>query len=389
MGVRLVVILLTFYVMGFGDARGSFVGIAKEVFGITASQGALIPFCGAMAFGLFAVPAGMLATRRGKKFVMLLGLLITAAGHALPMLLLERYSHLVAAIFVIGAGMTCLLVSGNPMLREAAGPDRFARDLTFAQFIKSLGSITGPYLIAFLVILGWTWRELFPVFAVASLLAFVAMALVPMPETIQLAPATLGDMLRILRARTVRIKLLGIFLFVGTEMGMNTWVATHMWQTHGMGIEVDAIRYGQGLFWLAQGAGRILGAVVLNWMPARRFFLVCALAGLAGLTGLIFGQRTLAVASVALCGASFANVWPTLFSILLETRPHRATELAGLTVMANSGGAVMPWFMGLITDRWGVRWCFLVGVAAFVYLVVLGLAGQRPVNRSGEAAASG
>ena len=219
MKVRLLVILLTFYVMGFGDARGSFVGIAKEVFGISASQGALIPFCGAMAFGLLAVPAGLLATRRGKKFVMLLGLLITAAGHALPMLLLERYSHLVAAIFVIGAGMTCLLVAGNPMLREATGPDRFARDLTFAQFIKSLGSITGPYLIALIVTLGWTWRELFPVFAVAALVVFVALALVRVPETIQVEPATLGDMVRILRARTIQIKLLGIFLFVGTEMG--------------------------------------------------------------------------------------------------------------------------------------------------------------------------
>jgi fucose permease len=377
MMVRLLVILLTFYVMGFGDARGSFVGIAKEVFGITAAQGALIPVCGAAAFGLLAVPAGLLATRRGKRFLMLLGLLLTAAGHALPMLLLERYAHLVAAVFVIGAGMTCMLVAGNPMLREVTGPERFARDLTFAQFIKSLGSITGPYLIAFIVTLGWTWRELFPVFAVASLAAFAALALTPVPETLQVAPATLGDMWRILRARTVQLKILGIFLFVGTEMGMNTWVATHMWQTHGLGIEVDAIRYGQGLFWLAQGAGRLLGSLVLAWMPPRRFFLVCAVAGLAGLAGLILGQRALAIASVAVCGASFANIWPTLFAILLETRPHRATELAGLTVMANSGGAVMPWLMGLVMDRWGVRWCFLVGVAAFVYLVVLAAAPRR------------
>lgn len=384
MGVRLLVILLSFYVMGFGDVRGSFVGIAKEVFGITAAQGSLIPFCGAMAFGLFAVPAGLLATRMGKRHLMLLGLLITAAGHLLPMVLLERYSHLVAAVTVIGLGMTCLLVSGNPMLREAAGPERFARNLTFAQFIKSLGSITGPYLIALVVSLGYTWRELFPVFAVLSLAAFAAMALVRLPETIQVVPATLGDMGRILRARTVRMKILGIFLFVGTEMGMNTWVATHMWQTHGLGIEVDAIRYGQGLFWLAQGAGRLAGAVALSWISTRRFFLVCALAGLAGLGGLILGSRPVAVASVALCGASFANIWPSLFTLLLESRPHRATELAGLSVMANSGGAVMPWCMGLVTDRWGVRWCFLVGVAAFVYLIYLALANPRAPEPAGQ-----
>ena len=84
---------------------------------------------------------------------------------------------------------------------------------------------------------------------------------------------------------------------------------------------------------------------------------------------------------MALCGLSFANIWPTLFVILVETRPHRATEIAGLTVMANSGGAVVPWFMGLITDHSAVRWCFLVPVAAFVYLALLGLGGRRPAPR--------
>ncbi len=86
MAVRILIILSTFYVMGFGDVRGSFVGISKEVFGVTAAQASLIPFCGAVAFGLFAVPAGLLATRRGKKFLMLTGLLIAAAGHAAAVL---------------------------------------------------------------------------------------------------------------------------------------------------------------------------------------------------------------------------------------------------------------------------------------------------------------
>jgi len=41
MSVRLLLIWMTFFVMGFGDVRGSFVGISKEVFGITAAQGGL------------------------------------------------------------------------------------------------------------------------------------------------------------------------------------------------------------------------------------------------------------------------------------------------------------------------------------------------------------
>ncbi len=376
--VRILVLWLAFFVMGFGDMRGSFVGISKEVFGISAAQASLIPFCGALAFGLFALPAGILATRKGKKNLMMLGLVITALGHLLPCFLLQRFSHLLLAILVIGVGMTCLLVAGNPLLREVTEPARFARNLTFAQFIKSLGSIAGPYLIAFIVTLGYSWKGIFPVFVVIPLIALLAIAVVRIPETITVQPATLKAIFRILKARTIQLKVLGIFLFVGSEMGMNTLLATHMWETYGMSIQVDAIRYGQGLFWLSQGVGRMLGSVILNWMEPRRFFLCCALAGLAGLAGLIFGDRTVAVGSVALCGLSFSNIWPTLFAILLDTRPHLPSEIAGLAVMANFGGAILPLAMGGIADLCGVRWSFLVPVAAFLYLTVMAFAGLRP-----------
>ena len=377
MFIRVMVLWLAFFVMGFGDVRGSFVGIAKEVFGISSAQGGLSPFCGALAFGLFALPAGILATRKGKKFVMLLGLLITALGHLLPCFLLERYSHLLLALTVIGVGMTCLLVAGNPLLREVT-EGRYARNLTFAQFIKSLGSLAGPYLIAFIVTFGYSWKGIFPVFTLIPLVTLAVIALVAMPDTIKVQPATLKEIFRILKARTIQRKVLGIFLFVGSEMGMNTLLATHMWETYGMSIQVDAIRYGQGLFWISQGVGRMHGSVILNWMEPRRFFLGCALAGLCGLAGLIFGDRTVAVGAVALCGLSFSNIWPTLFALLLDSRPHLPSEIAGLAVMANIGGAVLPLAMGLVTDLFAVRWSFLIPMAAFLYLTAMGLASRRP-----------
>ena len=387
MFIHILVIWLAFFVMGFGDVRGSFVGISKEVFGISAAEGSLIPFCGALAFGLAALPAGLLAIRKGKKFLMMLGLFITALGHLLPCFLLQRFSHLLLAILIIGMGMTCLLVAGNPLLREVTEPSRFARNLTFAQFIKSLGSIAGPYLIATIVSLGFSWKGIFPVFALIPLLTLAALAAVRLPETFKDQPATLKGIFRILKARTVQVKILGIFLFVGSEMGMNTMLATHMWQTYGLSIEVDAIRYGQGLFWLSQGVGRLTGAFILNFLEPGRFFLCCALAGLAGLAGLIFGTRPLAIAAVALCGLSFSNIWPTLFAILLDSRPHLPSEIAGLAVMANFGGAVLPLAMGLVTDLSAVRWCFLVPVGAFLYLAVLAVLSQRPVP--GPAAGGG
>ena len=377
MGLRMVAIFMAFYVMGFGDVRGSFVGIAKETFGISAAQGSLIPSCGALAFGLFALPAGLLAARRGMKYVLQLGLLVTVAGHLLPWILLKNFNHLLASVFLVGVGMTCLLVAGNPLMQDVAGPHKFARDLTFAQFIKAVGSISGPYLIAFIVARGFSWKGIFPLFALVALATWGAVTLARIPEQVRVVPAALKDLWLLLKAATVRRKIVGIFLFVGSEMGMNTYLASHMWLTHGLAIEGDAIRFGQGLFWLSEGVGRLLGTLVLTWLDSRRFFLICALAGLLGLGGLILGSRMVAIASVALCGLTFSNIWPCLFTLTLESRPHRPAEIGGLTVMANVGGAIIPGCMGLLADQSALRWSFLVPVAAFLYLAGLALSLLR------------
>ena len=385
MWLRMLALWLTFYVMGFGDARGSLVGIARETFGISDSQGSLIPAAGALAFGLFALPAGLLATRTSKNQVLMLGLMLTAAGHALPVLFLRTFHHLLLAVFAIGCGMTCLLVAGNPLLREATGPERYARNLTFAQFIKSLGSVSGPYFIAAIVALGYSWQGLFPAFALISLATCLVVAAARIPEHERMAPASLGGILGLLRVPGVRLRILGIFLFVGAEMGLNAWIAIHLWRNHGLSIQVDAIRYGQGLFWVAMGAGRILGTLALTWMEPRRFFLLCVLAGFAGVLALAFGPRDLAIGGVALCGLAFSNIWPTLFALLVESRPHQAAELAGLTVMADVGGALIPGAMGIIADLSDVRWSFLLPVAAFVYLAGLAVHQwrARPVAQPG------
>ncbi|BDU74040.1 MFS transporter [Mesoterricola silvestris] len=375
MNPRIVALLMAFLVMGFGDLRGSFLGISREVFGISAAQGALIPMAGASAFALCALPVGLLATRRGKRFVLQAGLLLTAAAHALPWFVLSRYEHLLAAIFLIGAGMTFLLVSGNPLLRDVTEPARYSRNLTFAQFFKSLGSIAGPSLVPLVVVLGLTWKGVFPVFALASLAVWAVVTWVPFPETPAERPASLKGMLALLGTPPLRGKILGIFLFSGSEMGMNNFLASHLWLTFGMDIQKEAITWGQGLFWVSQGAGRLLGTLALGYLSTRSFLRVCSVGSLLGLGGLILGSREVAIASVVLCGLAFSNVWPCLFALTLEARPDRSSEIGGLAVMANVGGAFLPLLMGAVTDHSAVRWAFLVPLGALAY--VAGLARLR------------
>ncbi len=135
-------ILLAFLCMGFGDAVGPFVGLAKEHFQDD-FMAQLIPFMGFIMFGILSVPIGVFQDRTGKKFILLLGLIIALAGLAIPFFGLSKYYLLLAAIFLLGAGASILQVAGNPIMRNVSPPQKYSRNLTIAQTVKAIGRCPG------------------------------------------------------------------------------------------------------------------------------------------------------------------------------------------------------------------------------------------------------
>ena len=379
--VRALPIFLAFFVMGFVDAVGTLVGFAKTEFRLTGAEAGLLPFFGFVAFALFSVPAGVVADRRGKRFLLVLSLAVVLAGQLVASLSLSSYGRLLGAIFLIGVGMAALQVAGNPMMRDVSAPGLYARNLTFAQFLKSLGSISGPYLTTLVIALGLAWHAIFPIFAAVTLLTLALSLLLPAAKAEPGAPAperpaSVASSFALLREPSVALAVLGIFLYVGAEVGLNSWLATYLSRTFGMDLASSATRLGPGLFFVALAAGRLLGSFVLNFLEARLFFRLSALLGLAGLGLLLAGHRTAALSGIVLCGLGFANVWPLVFSLTIESRPERSGALSGLMCMAIFGGAMLPALMGVLADRAGVASAFLVPLACFAYLTALAFFGR-------------
>jgi MFS transporter, FHS family, L-fucose permease len=66
--------------MGFADAVGPFVSLAKNEFQLTNTVASFIPFVGFVMFGLLSIPMGVFQDKRGKKFVLMLGLVVALVG---------------------------------------------------------------------------------------------------------------------------------------------------------------------------------------------------------------------------------------------------------------------------------------------------------------------
>jgi len=375
---RTLPVFLAFFIMGFVDSVGAMVGYAREQFHLSGTMAGLLPFFGFVAFALVSVPAGVLVDRIGKVRMLGAGLVLVLAGELIPTFSVTRYGYLLAAIFFIGVGMTVLQVAGNPIMRDVSEAGRFARNLTFAQFIKSLGSNAAPYLLPFVAALGWGWTAVFPIFAACAALNLLVLPAVgatasPRAE----APATLRRCFALLRDPYVASVVAAIFLYVGAEVGMNAWIATHL--NRSFELDLDSATRALGLFLGGLAAGRLGGSLLLNFVSPQRFLLASAGLGALAAGAMLVPSRGVVLGATLLAGLAFSNIWPLVFSLAIEERPGRAGELSGLMCMAIFGGALSPLLMGKLADAISVRAAFLVPLACFVYLTGFAArAARRP-----------
>jgi fucose permease len=373
-------IFMAFLAMGFGDAVGPFVGLAKEQFQLSYFEAQLIAFMGFVMFGLLSVPVGLFQDRKGKKFVLLMGLSIALAGLIIPLFGLSEYGIFLLTILLLGAGAAILQVAGNPIMRDVSAEGQYARNLTLGQFIKAIGSLSGS-LIPFIAArwFGLDWHILFPIYSTFLIITILWVWFTPIKENRpEQATASLASCLALLQNRFIGMMVMGIFVYVGAEVAISTLVPILLSQKFGIDLATFSL-LGNAFFFIAILIGRFLGSMILGTLSPNSFFRITTLVSLLGL-GLMFSNtQELVLIGIFLTGFGFANIFPLIFSITIEAKPERSNEISGLMVTAIVGGAIIPPLMGAVADFTSLTFGLIVPIAAIVYVLSLSLKKYRYV----------
>src|SRR6516225_8012929 len=374
-------VFLAFLAMGFGDAVGPFVSLAREKFQLSNFMAQMIPFVGFAMFGILSIPMGVYQDQKGKKFILLLGLCIMLAGLLIPTIMgLSTFPVFLITILLLGAGATTLQVAGNPIMRDVSPEGKYSRNLSLAQFVKAIGSLSGPLIPVIAArYFGASWNVIFPIYSVAVLvtLAFLVPLKVDERRSPDHKPTSFGSALGLLKNGFVAMMVFALFLYVGAEVSVSSGIPLYLKER--FAIDINRIGLlGTGLFFLALTIGRFSGGVILNWMQARAFFVLTCGLSILGLLGVFAPNSTLALVGFLLIGLGFANIFPLIFSIVIDSMPSEANALSGLMVMAIVGGAILPPLMGLVADRThSMQLAFLVPLAAILYITFTGLASRN------------
>jgi FHS family L-fucose permease-like MFS transporter len=365
-------VFMSFMVMGFVDIVGVATGYIKKDFDLPDNLAQLIPSMALFWFFVMSVPSGILQDKYGKRRLLNIGMLLTGLGMVIPFF---HYSFpvMLAAFIVLGIGNTIVQVSANPLLHDVAPKEKYASYMSLSQFIKAIVSLLGPIITTLMASAFGNWKLVFGIYALTSVLSVVWLYFTNIEESkSEHGVATFKSCFSLLKNKFIIVMVLGIFMLVGCDVGMNSNIANFLQNNFGLTLERASL--GISLYFAALMIGRFSGAIILNWISSRKFLLLTAIVALMSLVAMLVVKSVVVVQiAIFMVGLGSANLFPLIFSIAVEKMPGRANEVSGLMIMAVSGGAFLPPLMGLVSTNVGITASFLVLVAAMIYLVGAGI----------------
>ncbi len=379
-------VLMSFFVMSFIDLVGTGVDELRKDSNTPSYILQLIPFVAFIWFFLLSVPVGIWQDKVGKKKALNVGILITAIGLIVP-IMGNTLPVILAAFALLGIGNTILQVSANPLLVDVVPKGSSSSILSFSQFVKSLGSVVGPFVAAVIGpwlagLLGGTtggeWRYGLYLFALISIISFIWLSTVKVPVQVNKTErATMKSCFALLGNKYILLMVLAIFAVVGIDVGINSNIGTFL--TEKLDVSMETAVYGKSVYFFAKMTGTFIGAMLLTRISSRKFLISSAILAAIAMIILAFTPSTLSAwIIIAVISLGVSNIFPLVFSITVEKYPLRANEISGLMMMAISGGAIIPFLVGYamkININGGILVLFICII--FILLTVLFLKDKK------------
>jgi MFS transporter, FHS family, L-fucose permease len=394
--VGLTTITTLFFMWGFITALNDIlIPHLKAVFQLSYLGSSLIQFTFFGAYFVMSLPAGKIIAQLGYRGGVIVGLVTAATGTLLflPAASFLSYNFFLGALFILATGITILQVAANPYVSAMGKPEGASSRLNLAQAFNSLGTTLAPWLGGWLILASVkstaatdaasqaaTVKLPYLGLTVILLVMAAAIALIKLPrlsnvEEASADHATFGEALK----RTqLSLGTIGIFLYVGAEVSIGSYLINFMGDPNIAGLEKSTAAYYVPFYWGCAMVGRFIGSAITSVVsPNRVLAVAAALAGTLCMVGFI-SSGYLAMWAVLAIGLFNSVMFPTIFTLGIAELGHFTGRGSSLLIMAIVGGAIIPVAMGYAADQWGVHHSLFIPALCYVFIVYYGLAGYRP-----------
>lgn len=342
------------------------------------------------AYFLWAMPAAKLMEKAGYKFGILLGLSMYAIGALLfiPATQASSYGMFLFALFVIASGLGCLETAANPYVTVLGPHQTSARRLNLSQSFNGLGQFVGPLIGGMFFFQsgaadnGSAQSSVQTVYAViAGLVVVVALAFwrTPLPDIRERDPhGSEGPATPLLKQRHFVNGIITQFFYVAAQVGVGAFFINFMTE-HSDGIDSKRAAFLLSVGMVLLLAGRFSGTALMSRFAAGKMLgLYGAINVVLVLTAIVAPPM---IAIGAMLGVFFfmSIMFPTIFALGVKDLGANTKRGASFQIMAIVGGAIMPYVMGAVSDKYNVGIAFLIPAACFAVVCWYGFVGSRIV----------
>ncbi len=399
-----------FFVWGFLTSLNDIlIPHLKSIFDLNFAQAMLVQSAFFASYFIFAAPSGKLVEMIGYKKTMVTGLLVMAVGALLfiPAAAAPSYPLFLGALIVLAAGITALQVSANPYV-SVLGPERTASSrLNLAQGFNSLGTTLAPFFGSILILSAapktmeqvramsasvlQTYRvhEASSVklpylyIAVALVLLGLSVAIFKLPrieQTQDFRPGAHAVTDSIWKYRHTVLGAIGIFVYVGAEVSIGSFLVNYFTQPDTGGLTVQAAAKLVSFYWGGAMIGRFIGSAILQRFRAGSLLGIVSILAclLVGVSMLSFGS--VAVWSMLLVGLCNSIMFPTIFTLGIAELGPMTGKGSGLMVAAIVGGAIIPVAEGVLADKIGIHHAFVLPILCYIFIAYYGYVGSKPTR---------
>ncbi|MGD0962377.1 MAG: sugar MFS transporter [Candidatus Acidiferrales bacterium] len=404
---RLALTILTtlFFMWGFLTALNDIlVPHLKSIFDLTYAEVMLVQFSFFSAYFVFAIPSGKVVEWIGYKRTIVLGLLTMGLGAFLfiPAASVPSFPLFLGALIVLAAGITALQVAANPYVAVLGPPETASSRLNLTQAFNSLGTTIAPYLGSLFILssaplaieeirrlpasrlLEYRLQQASSVKLPYLGLTITLFALALVVAKFKLPAISTdhprksgGRALSIWKHHRLMLGAIGIFVYVGAEVSIGSFLVSYMSQPYVGNIPVPiAARY-VSFYWGGAMVGRFIGSALLQKVRTGTLLgLFAVIAGtLVSLSMLNTGH--VAMWSILAVGLFNSIMFPSIFTLGIEGLGPLTGEGSGILVCAIVGGAVLPELQGILADHIGIHHAFFIPVLCYLYIMYFAFWGSR------------
>lgn len=329
---------------------------------------------------------GVLCERIGKKRIILIAysLMITGTGLAGTA---RVFLVFLMASFLIGAGFSILEATLSAVLADEF-QSISVRHLNFSQAAFSIGALCSPLLTAAVTHTGICFQDLY--FSISAVFIVLGALFVFVPLGKDSETHDQGEILfyftSFFNNKILLLLAAAIFFYVGIENSAANFMSAYF------STSVDMAKLGApalSIFWGAMIPSRYL-AGTLKWNVKAIFFTSCIFTAFSLIAAMLMVNPLLKLAMFALCGFGCGPVWPLLMNQAAKSnKGSSGTVMNIMFSFCATGGAILPFFAGMISDMSevsGVYYFCACATAATAFLwdkAIRTAAASKPYPKSG------